>query len=395
MKTRSAESARPWPRWARAVVIATGALILSSCQSSHHLVHGPSTSPADCEGPSSEWSGGLVPGLAAAQVSSLTADCLAPPGPPAPWRPPGIRGPWPADEYLCDGNDFGVPFSAHPAGHLNGLEQADTVAYYDTVDGRRIVEPTNRVCVYAPRFGVVRRIDKVAGQEVHHVSAALGRPLQPVRLDDGQEVQTRRQPLKPAAGQSARSSSLHRGREQSGGLDIEEGISRVHDDLIPNSDRHRDPSVRIQSRTKAITQQGLAAARAWSQYEELQVIIDKKRATMDIGELPASVVYRVNEPDRPRLRVQKGASTASAHPGETVDFMIRFQNVGNQAIHNLTLVDHLTTRFEFVPGSAKSNPNADFIAIPNPEGSSTLQWAMQKELAPGESGEVRFRVKVR
>ena len=249
--------------------------------------------------------------------------------------------------------------------------------------------------MYAPRFGVVRRIDKAAGQEVHHSSASLGRPLQPVRFDDGQEVQTRRQPLKPAGGRSARSSSLHRGREQSGGLDVEEGTARVHDDLLPNSDRHRDPSVRIQSRIKPITQQGRAAARAWSQYEELQVIIDKKRATMDIGELPASVVYRVNEPDRPRLRVQKGASTASAQPGETVDFMIRFQNVGNQAILNLTLVDHLTTRFEFVPGSAKSNPDADFIAIPNPEGSSTLQWTMHKELPPGESGEIRFRVKVR
>ena len=34
----------------------------------------------------------------------------------------------------------------------------DTVVHYDTIDGRTVVEPSNRVVIYSPRFGAVRQV---------------------------------------------------------------------------------------------------------------------------------------------------------------------------------------------------------------------------------------------
>ena len=71
-----------------------------------------------------------------------------------PWTPPGISPPWPEDECLRDGGDCGVPVgvSDGPA----GLQMEDTVAVYDTLDGRTLVTPSNDVYIYSPRFTAVR-----------------------------------------------------------------------------------------------------------------------------------------------------------------------------------------------------------------------------------------------
>ena len=63
----------------------------------------------------------------------------------------------PPDEYICDGGDDGLPVGVRADWRVDGLEQEDTVAHYDTLDGRVVVQPSNRVCIYAPRFAAVRR----------------------------------------------------------------------------------------------------------------------------------------------------------------------------------------------------------------------------------------------
>ena len=52
--------------------------------------------------------------------------------PRGPWAPPGIRQPWPADEYLRDGGDEGVPAMVSGRHELGGVEPEDTVAVYQT-----------------------------------------------------------------------------------------------------------------------------------------------------------------------------------------------------------------------------------------------------------------------
>ena len=55
-----------------------------------------------------------------------------------------------------------------------------------------------------------------------------------------------------------------------------------------------------------------------------------------------------------------------ARPGEFVDFTIRFDNIGDQKIGNVTLVDNLTTRLEYVEGTAESSLAADFSTTCQP-----------------------------
>src|SRR5260221_1730481 len=76
----------------------------------------------------------------------------------SPWSPPGIAGPWPHDEYLFDGGDRDVQVNVAPSGELQGVELEDTVAVYDTLTGETCVEPSNRVCLYSPRFAAVRKV---------------------------------------------------------------------------------------------------------------------------------------------------------------------------------------------------------------------------------------------
>ena len=45
----------------------------------------------------------------------------------------------PRDEYLCDGGDYGFAAAVRKDWQVDGLEEEDTVAHYDTVDGRTVV----------------------------------------------------------------------------------------------------------------------------------------------------------------------------------------------------------------------------------------------------------------
>ena len=62
---------------------------------------------------------------------------------------------------------------------------------------------------------------------------------------------------------------------------------------------------------------------------------------------------------------------------------------------NVTIVDNLTTRLEFVPGSEQSSVKADFSTQPNEHGSLVLRWEIADPIKPGEGGAVRFKARVR
>jgi uncharacterized repeat protein (TIGR01451 family) len=89
------------------------------------------------------------------------------------------------------------------------------------------------------------------------------------------------------------------------------------------------------------------------------------------------------------------ASCGHALPGEEVEFTLRFDNVGEQVIGNVTIVDNLSTRLEYIPESAKSSVDANFVTEPNKSGSTILRWEIKDPVEPGEGGILRFRVKVR
>jgi uncharacterized repeat protein (TIGR01451 family) len=126
----------------------------------------------------------------------------------------------------------------------------------------------------------------------------------------------------------------------------------------------------------------------------VQVVFENRQAVAAVSDRQAGVVYRVDEPHSPHLRVIKLASTGNALPGEEVEFTLRFDNIGDQTIGNVTIVDNLATRFEYIPNSAKSSIDANFITTPSDNDSSILRWEIKPPLKAGEGGVLRFRVRV-
>ena len=143
-------------------------------------------------------------------------------------------------------------------------------------------------------------------------------------------------------------------------------------------------------------QSRLDRARTWennlsaqSTEENLKLII--------VGDVKAAqtTVHVETEKGRPQLRLVKLASTDMARPGDEVEFTIRFDNVGDELIGNVTVIDKLTTRLEYIEGSAECSIEAEFIASPNNVMSQTLRWEIVDPLEVGSGGIIRFRCRVR
>ena len=390
-----------WPMSFRLTVVALATLFLCSCQS---LVQEPNAdlsprmSSAVATVSHSEASPAKAPLVSATVVATddlptsvYSHDQYA----QGPWQPPGLQRPWPHDEYLRDGGDYGLRAGVRPDWTVDGVEQEDTIAHFDTLDGRTLVEPSNRVYIYAPRFGAVRRVDGLFAHEAHDVAYGLGKPEQLARHDELQGATASHQRTRPADQRSLRAGSTYRSRLQSGGLAREQGLAALKWSLLPFENLQIIRHGQFDQREKARLSTAVVAAEAWSQNQALQVLIDNQRAIVDTTDRWTQVVFDVGEPTNPRLRIVKIASAASAVPGETVDFTIRFDNIGDQLIGNVTLIDNLTTRLEFVPDSDESSLQADFLFVPNEGGSLRLRWEITEPLKPGEGGVVRFRCKVR
>jgi uncharacterized repeat protein (TIGR01451 family) len=96
-----------------------------------------------------------------------------------------------------------------------------------------------------------------------------------------------------------------------------------------------------------------------------------------------------------KLRLIKVASKESAQPGEIVEFTLRFDNVGNQLLGNITILDDLTGRLEFLPGTAVASLQSGFTPKVNTTGGLTLRFEIMEPLAPGEFGVIQFQCRVR
>ena len=120
----------------------------------------------------------------------------------------------PPDEYLCDGGDFGLPAAVRADWAVDGLEPEDAIAHYDTLDGRVIVTPSNRVCVYAPRFAAVRRVENLLAHERRQLIDIAVEDAAPVGSADVQPVVASTQRTGVAINLGERPANLFRGREQ-------------------------------------------------------------------------------------------------------------------------------------------------------------------------------------
>ena len=143
------------------------------------------------------------------------------------------------------------------------------------------------------------------------------------------------------------------------------------------------------------SKRSVQAAVTWNGDQAAQVVFSNQQAVAVVGLKQPGIVYQTDEPNSPRLRLVKLASTYHALPGEEVEFTLRFDSIGDQVIGNVTIVDNLTTRLEYVPNSAKSTVDAGFSAVPNGAGSTVLRWEIKDPVKPGEGGVLQFRATVK
>jgi uncharacterized repeat protein (TIGR01451 family) len=301
----------------------------------------------------------------------------------------------PSDEYLCDGGDFVTPAGVKADWSIEGLEEEDAIGHYDTVDGRTIVTPSNRVCIYAPRFAAVRR---VVSAMAHEQPVFVNAILEEESLAKATEalppiIQNQRHAVAVNLGE--RPPSLFRQRQQAGGLENLQAAMDAYYALAPYANFEVIRTGEVSNAEKPLVERSRQNAITLTGDQAPQVLFGVKMAQGFDSIKQAAVIYQTDEPDSPRLRLIKLASCGNAQPGEEVEFTLRYDNIGDQVIGNVTVVDNLSTRLEYIEGSAKSSVDANFRTEPTPNGSSILRWEIIDEVKPGDGGILRFRVKVR
>jgi uncharacterized repeat protein (TIGR01451 family) len=301
----------------------------------------------------------------------------------------------PRDEYLCDGGDYGSPAGVRADWTIDGVEQEDTVAHYDTVSGNVVVTPSNRVCIYAPRFAAVRRVESVAAEERRLLIGVAEDDVNLARAQKAQPVAKLTQRHAVAIDLGEQPANLFRSRQQAGGLEDLLATMDANSTLAAYAELQIVRTGAVVGSEQTKLERSVQNAVTWSGDQAVQVVIENKQAIAAVGVKQPGIVYENGEPSSPRLRLVKLASTNHALPGEEVEFTLRFDNIGDQQIGNVTIVDNLATRLEFVPQSAKSSVGAGFSAVPNGEGSTVLRWEIKDAVKPAEGGILQFTCRVR
>jgi uncharacterized repeat protein (TIGR01451 family) len=385
------------PNWWRLALIALATLLLCSCRTP------AGSNPSD-----------VLPAAAGDAIAANTANrvppqlylgrtCL-PPGSmiPVPYGAPcpcvshGAEQLPPCDEYLCDGGDSGLPILPGRNGEVRGLEMENAVAQYETLDGQHVVQPTNRVCVYAPRFGAVRQVVAAESNEqlnrlagVHLPVKALAPQSRQPALSDKQNVQVRPEisaqpPVLVATRQWGAAVSTALGPR---------GFQNIYQAYENLAIIRRGVMVQKESVWLA---RGANAAVAWNSTQAVQVMLDRKLAIEQNSAQKSQEIFTIGQPPgQPQLRVVKVASTPFAEPGEEISFTIRFDNVGDQVLGNVVILDSLTTRLEYIAGSAQCSREAQFTTTPNEGDSVVIRCELADPLKAGTGGVLRFRCRVR
>ena len=311
------------------------------------------------------------------------------------WMPDGIAPPWPKDEFICDGGDLNHDVYVKDDWTVVGLDQEDTVAHYDTLDGRTEVSASNCVCIYAPRFAAVRQVTSPILHEGHERIADVAKPVKLNVHEEQRGPNTAVQPEMVVAQLGLDSAPSFRDRTRTIGFEQATRLVLAADAFLPHEDLLFIQRGEFDNHEKARLAERVAAAVVWTDNKAVQVIIDGKPAVEGRGlaKPQETLVYEME--GRPCLRICKIADKSEARPGEIIRFTLRFDNVGDQPIGNVTIIDHLMPRLEFVAGTAESSVAAEFKTEEKPGESLVLRWEVTEPLKVNEGGIIRFQARAR
>ncbi|MBM4000294.1 MAG: DUF11 domain-containing protein [Planctomycetes bacterium] len=297
---------------------------------------------------------------------------------------------------MCDGGDRLLGTDVARDWTVRGIDPEDTVAHFDTVDGETHVTPSNRVCVYAPRFAAVRQLAEAVSGDHQSWPIGVAQPVGPISQERRAPADSVSQPEQ--AERNVAHVALHgfRDRNIPMGLDNARFLQAIDFDLMPYENLATIRTGVHQGDEKARLAEAVLAARTWTLDQNPEVVVEGKAAFESAGGGAPEIAVRYEMPKgKPRLAVRKLASKQNALPGDTVDFTIRFDNVGDQPIGNVTILDRLSPRLECVPDSAKCTVDADFRMVDGDSASPILRWEIKSPLKVGEGGVIHFQCKVR
>ncbi len=299
------------------------------------------------------------------------------------------------DEYVVSGGDSKRKVVARDDWLVDNLDPEDAAAHFDTVDGRVLTEPSNRVFLYSPRFGAARQIiTPVEGDHREFLDSAISVEGAMERVDSvSVDVRSQDEKLLSATGsqevagaESALAPTTAIGRI---GVIEADALLRMHQMLTSDS----VDSLGIED--SALIMDGAIAAQGWSGQQGLAVATDQTNVFSNVYLDGPATVYAVKDGTKTsKLRVIKIANKDAARPGELVEFTLRFENIGDEPIGNVTILDNLSARLRYVDGTAKSSVPAEFLADLSESGSLVLRWEITDPLQPKEFGVVRFICKV-
>jgi uncharacterized repeat protein (TIGR01451 family) len=327
---------------------------------------------------------------------------------PRPFYDPRL-GPKPLEEEcLHDGGDGGYRAGFDGDGQLAGVEPEDTVAEYTDSHGRRHITHSNRICLCVPRFAVIRcevplsRYDSVTAVndarrvQFHEGLAGQMPPLQTRKYEQLQGARGRERPC------------LNEGIDGTVGITHLEVLNAVEVPLGPIALLGTKAALTLSEIERVRLIQQMELARQLSSRSSLQGassvvgtavvgrveglrIVQAEAATRDLticcNEVPCP-------PDKPLVLI-KCADRPSAQVGDVVTFVLKYSNHGGKPITDVAVTDSLTTRLEYVPGSAQSDRPAVFTTQLNEAGSLILRWEITGRLMPGANGVVRFQARIR
>ncbi|MFO0809883.1 MAG: hypothetical protein U0746_14780 [Gemmataceae bacterium] len=301
-----------------------------------------------------ELAAAYIPGTVLALGDGPLGQPACPPTLPLPsfqWFDPILGPKKPLEEILPDGGDVGPRIGIGPDGRTGNLNVTDTAAEFRYGNGPRRVTISNRVCLFSPRFAVLRAEHSPAANDlvIPIIRVASATPSQQVVnklvTDDRWNAIAVR------------------------GFDSRLGLRGTQSRIEPGSvDRV----------------QGVAA------YASVEGVALKAGVIEPVAATQINGCYK-GEP----LTLTKYADPKAPNVGDVVTFILKYENLGTKPMRDVVVMDSLASRFEYVPGSAQTDRPVVFTLQMNESYSALLRWEVKGDLMPGQSGMVKFQAKVR
>lgn len=300
------------------------------------------------------------------------------------------------DEYLCDGGDRDIPVHYDEYNRVS-LDTEDTIVEYTDRMGREKLRPSNRVCVYAPRFSSVRTVTRPHEDYGANEVAGVGQLARTGGMSSR---------LKASKGVQRTMLGGIAVRSRAGGLDMEEGQGTVaqlrspstHDKLLNIYEALTFVRFgRVDDADSARLNYGIQAASVWTR-TTFPVITAKTDMVLE-GHFSQSAVDLTVVDDKNKkpedLRIVKLADKKTARPGDEIEFTIRYDNLGDDEAFHIRIVDNLTPRLDYINDSATSDRAGRLVLQDNGEGSQILVWELDEPLPGKTGGTVTFKARVR